>query len=171
MSKRIFTTKGQTFNAAADNAALTSVIFMALKGQSNQLIDVLEIKISGMAAAAVNGGFVLKRASTLETTPTALSTASASDGFMLPNASALSASVTAFIAAATGPIGSQAVTDATLDCSLNGFGGIFRWNAAPTQEWKILGTAAPGQESVLYNSSTAGGANCAANAHIIYEPY
>src|SRR5215831_11103497 len=114
MSKRIFTTKGQTFNAAADNAALTSVIFMALKGQSNQLVDVLEVKITGMAAAATNGGFVLKRASTLETTPTALATASASDGFMVPVGSALSSSVTAFIAASTGPIGSQAVTDATL---------------------------------------------------------
>ena len=171
MSKRIFTTKGQTFNAAADNTALTSVIFMALKGQSNQLVDVLEVKITGMAAAAANGGFVLKRASTLETTPTALATASASDGFMVPVASALSSSVTAFIAASTGPIGSQAVTDATLDCSLNAFGGIYRWNAAPGQEWKIIGSAAPGQESVLYNSSTAGGANYAANAHIIYEPY
>jgi hypothetical protein len=171
MAKRLFTIKGQTFNAAADNVALTSVIFMALKAQSNQLVDVLEIKISGMAASGVLGGFKLARASTLETTPTALSTASASDGFMFPNASALGSSVTTFIAAATGPIGSQAVTDAVLDFGLNGFGGIIRWNAAPTQEWKIQGTAAPGIESVFYNSSTAGGTNCAANVHIMYEPY
>jgi len=170
MSKRIFTTKGQTFNAAADNTALTAVVFMALKGQSSQLVDVLEVKVSGMASASTLGGFVLKRASTNETTPTALSTASASDGFMAPFASALSSSVTAFIAATTGPTGSNAVTDATLDLGLNGFGGIIRWNAAPTQEWKIFGTAAPGQESVFYNSSTSSGVNCAANVHIIYEP-
>jgi len=171
MAKRLFTTKGQTFNAIADNTALTTVIFMALKGASNQLVDVNEVKISGMASASTLAGFVLKRASTNETTPTALATASASDGFMFPNASALSSSVTTFIAAATGPIGSNAVTDATLDLGLNGFGGILRWNAAPGQEWKIQGSAAPGQESVLYNSLTSLGANVAANAHIIYEPY
>jgi hypothetical protein len=171
MSKRIFTTKGLTFNAAADNAALTSVSFMALKGQSNQLVDVLSIKVAGMAGVAVDAAFVWKRASTLETTPTPLSTASASDGFLLPIASALSSSVTAFIAATTGPIGSQAVTDATLDLSINGFGGLFNWQAAPGMEWKIIGTAAPGLESVLYNSSTAGGANSQANISIIYEPY
>jgi len=171
MAKRLFTTKGQTFNAAADNTALTSVVFMAIKAQSNQLVDILEIKTSGMAAAGTLCGLVLKRASTLETTPTALSTASASDGPMLPNASALSSAPTTFIAAATGPIGSQAVTDATLDFGMQGFGGIIRWNAAPGQEWHIIGTAAPGIESVLYNSSTAGGANCATNIHIMYEPY
>lgn len=171
MAKRIFTTKGQTFNAAADNTALTSVVFMALKAQSAQLVDVNEIKISGMASASTLGGFVMKRASTNETTPTALATASASDGLMLPTGTALASTVTAFIAASTGPTGSNAVTDASLDLGINGFGGILRWNAAPGQEWKIQGTAAPGIESVLYNSSTSLGVNCAANIHIIYEPY
>ena len=51
MAKRIFTTKGQTFNAAADNTALTAVIFMALRAQASQLVDVFEVKISGMASA------------------------------------------------------------------------------------------------------------------------
>jgi hypothetical protein len=173
MAKRIFTTKGQTFNAAADNTALTSVIFMYLLASATapQLVDVLECKVSGMASASTLGGFVLKRASTNAVTPTALSTASASDGLLLPTGTALASTVTAAIAAATGPIGSNAVTDATLDLGLNGFGGIFRWNAAPGQEWKIQGAAAPGQGSVLYNSSTSSGVNCAANIHIIYEPY
>jgi hypothetical protein len=171
MAKRIFTTKGQTFNAAADNTALTAVIFMALRAQASQLVDVFEVKISGMASASTLGGFKLARASTIDATPTALATASASDGFLYPGASALSSSVVSLIAATTGPVGSQATTDAALDLGLNGFGGILRWNAAPGQEWKIFGTAAPGIESVLYNSSTAGGVNCAANAHIIYEPW
>jgi len=171
MSKRIFTARGQTFNAAADNTALTAVIFMYIQAQSAQLVDVLEVKISGMQTASTLAGFQLHRASTNATTPTALATASASDGLMLPTGTALASTVTTAIAAATGPTGSNATTDAVLDISLNGFGGILRWNAAPTQEWKIQGTAAPGIASVLYNSSTAGGTNCAANAHIIYEPY
>lgn len=171
MSKRIFTTKGQTFNAAADNTALTAVVFMALRGQANQLIDVLEVKVSGMASASTLGGFVLNRASTIDATPTALSSASASDALMLPTGTALASTVFALIAATTGPVGSQAVTDARLDLGLNGFGGILRWNAAPGQEYKIQGSAAPGIEAVFYNSSTGGGVNCAANTHIIYEPY
>jgi hypothetical protein len=171
MAKRIFTTKGQTFNAAADNVALTAVIFMALRAAASQLVDVFECKISGMNTSSVLGGFKLARASTIDATPTALSTASASDAGLYPGISALSSPVTALIAATTGPVGSQAVTDAALDLSLNTFGGIIRWNAAPGQEWKIFGTVAPGIESVLYNSSTNGGANAAANIHIIYEPY
>jgi hypothetical protein len=172
MAKRLFTTAGLTFNAAAAGSAIgAGVNYMALKGAAaTQLIDVLEAKISGMASASTLGGFVLKRASTIETTPTALA-APNSDGFEFPNSSALSASVVSFIAAATNPTPSNTVTDATLDLGINSFGGIIRWNAAPGQEWKIIGNTAPGGESVMFNSSTAGGANSAANAHIIYEPY
>lgn len=170
MAKRLFTTQGLTFNAAAAGTALTAVSFMAVKGASNQLVDVLEILINGMASASTLAGFVLKRASTVETTPTTLA-APNSDGLMFPGGTALSSTVTTFVAAATGPTGSNTVTDATLNLGQNAFGGIIRWNAAPTQEWKILGSAAPGIESVLFNSSTAGGVNAAANAHIMYEPY
>jgi hypothetical protein len=144
---------------------------MAIRAQASQLVDVLECKISGMASASTLGGFKLARASTIDATPTALATASASDGALFPPTTALASTVTTLIAATTGPVGSQAITDASLDLGLNGFGGIFRWNAAPGQEWKIFGTVAPGIESVLYNSSTDGGVNCAANIHIIYEPY
>jgi hypothetical protein len=90
---------------------------------------------------------------------------------MAPMGTALASTVTAFIAASTAPTASTTVTDSTLDLGINGFGGILRWNAAPGQEWKIGGAAAPGQESVLYNSLTSLGANCAANIHIIYEPW
>lgn len=171
MAKRAFTTRGLTFNAVADGI-LTGVNWMAIKASATapQLVDVQEVLISGMNTSSVLGGFNLKRASTNETTPTALA-APNTDGLLLPTGTALATTVTTFIAAATAPTASVTVTDATLQFSLNTFGGIIRWNAAPTQEWKIQGTAAPGQESVLYNSSTAGGANAAANIHIIYEPY
>jgi hypothetical protein len=70
----------------------------------------------------------------------------------------------------TEPCGST-VTDTHLNLALNLFGGIVRWNATPTQQWQIIGNTAPGGESVLWNSATAGGSTGLANAHIIYEPY
>jgi hypothetical protein len=79
--------------------------------------------------------------------------------------------VVPFVAAATGPTPSNTVTDSKLSLALNLFGGIVRWNAAPTQQWQIIGNTAPGGESVLWNSSTGGGSSGLANAHIIYEPY
>jgi len=172
MAKRLFTTAGLTYNAVAAGSAITAAVnYMALKGAvATQLVDVLEIKVSGMAVAATLGGFVMKRASTIETTPTALATPN-SDGLMYPGGTAIASPIVSFIAAATNPTPSNTVTDATLDLGINSFGGIIRWNAAPTQEWKMVGLTAPAGECVLFNSSTAGGANSAANAHIIYEPY
>jgi hypothetical protein len=150
---------------------------MALKAQFGppaQLVDVQEILISGMNTSSVLGGFCFKRVSTLEATPTALA-APNSDGLMLPTGTALASTVTAFIAATTAPTASTATTDATLNVGLNTFGGIIRWNAAPTQEWKIQASTAtpgpPGVESVLYNSSSALGQTAQVSAHIIYEPY
>jgi hypothetical protein len=172
MAKRLFTTAGLTFNAVAAGSAITAAVnYLAVKGGAGtQLIDIFECKVSGMAVASTVAAFVLKRASTIETTPTTLA-APNSDGGMFPNISALSNVVVTFIAAGTNPTPSNTVTDATLDLGLNAFGGIFRWNAAPGQEWKQVGNTAPGGESVLFNSSTAGGSNAAANIHIIYEAY
>jgi hypothetical protein len=84
---------------------------------------------------------------------------------------ALAAPVVPFVAAATGPTPSNTVTDAKINLALNLFGGIVRWNASPTQQWTIVGNTAPGGESVLWNSSTAGGSSGLGDAHIIYETY
>jgi len=144
---------------------------MAIKGgAATQLIDVLEVLISGLATASTVAAMNLARASTLETTPTALAAAH-SDSALFPNATALSSTVVPFVAASTQPTPSNTVTDAKLNLALNLFGGIVRWNAAPTQQWQIIGNTAPGGESVLWNSSTGGGATGLADAHIIYEAY
>lgn len=171
MAKRIFTSQGLTFGATAAGSAATTSQFMALKGgAATQLIDVLEVGINGMATASTVAAMNLARASTLETTPTALA-APHSDAGMFPNITALGSTVVPFVAAATGPTPSNTVTDAKINLALNLFGGIYRWNAAPTQQWQIIGNTAPGGESVLWNSSTGGGSSGLANAHIIYEPY
>jgi hypothetical protein len=62
-----------------------------------------------------------------------------------------------------------ATTDPKLELNLNAFGGIIWWNAAPTQQWSILGNTASLGESSL--SAFTGGTVGAISAHILYEPY
>ncbi len=171
MAKRIFTSQGLTYTASAAGSVATTSGYMALKGgAATQLIDVLEVLVSGKATASTVAAMNLARASTLETTPTAIA-APHSDAGLFPNISAITNVVVPFVAAATQPTPSNTVTDAKLNLALNLFGGIVRWNAAPFQQWQIIGNTAPGGESVLWNSSTGGGSTGLADAHIIYEAY
>jgi len=172
MAKWSFKSAALTFTAAAAGSAIGSAsTYMALKGGSGtQITDVLELSISGKAAASTVAAMELARASTLETTPTALA-APHSAGPLHPATAALAAPPVPFVAASTQPTPSNTVTDAKLNLALNLFGGIYRWNASPTQQWTIVGNTAPGGESVLWNSSTAGGSSGLADAHILYEPY
>jgi hypothetical protein len=171
MAKRIFTTSMPTFAATAHGSAATTLQFMAIKGgATTQIIDVLEVLVSGTSTASAVVAAMVAYSSTLGVTPTALASPG-SDGPAVVNATALSSVVVTYFAAGTGPIPSNSVTLPKLNLSLNTFGGIIRWNAAPTQQWTQVGNAVSGGESVLWNSSTHGGATGAANAHIIYEPY
>lgn len=169
MAKRSFQAANWTPTAQADTTALTSGTYMALKGGSGtQKIDVLEVMISGLAGSSTPTILQLARASTIETTPTALASPN-QDGPLDPATAALAAAPVSFVAAATGPQRSAATTDAKLNFALNAFGGIIRWNAAPTQQWSLLGNTAQFGESIL--SAFTGGTVGAISAHIIYEPY
>jgi len=172
MAKRVFSVGNQTFAGTATGAAATQ--WLALKGgAATQIIDCLEFLISGMATSSIVAPFMTAYSSTLGVTPTALASPG-QDGPMVVNATALVAgsTVIAYFAAATGPTPSAAVTLPKLNLGLNVFGGIIRWNAAPTQQWTMVGNATNGGESVLWNNASAGPTtSAAANAHIIYEPY
>lgn len=173
MAKRIFTTGGSTmiWTPSAHGSAAASSCFMAAKGgATTQIIDVLEVMISGMATASTVAAMMLAYSSTLGITPTALASPG-SDGPLVVNATAISSVVVTYFAAGTGPVPSNSVTLPKLNLGLNLFGGIIRWNAAPTQQWTQVGNAVSGGETVLWNSSTHGGSAGLANAHIIYEPY
>jgi hypothetical protein len=174
MAKRVFTSAAVSYTANAAGSAIGTPgtpSWMALKGASGtQITDILEILFSGKATASTVMAMEWDRVSTLETTPTALA-APHSDGPMHFATAALAAPVVPFVAAATGPTPSNTVTDARLNLALNGFGGIVRWNAAPTQQWTMVGNTAPGGESILFNNSTAGGSTGLGDAHIIYETY
>jgi hypothetical protein len=176
MAKRVFKQSNMSWTAIAGGGTFSTPAtpqWMAIKGGSTtQVIDVLEVLISGMASQSTLGGFLLARVTTLETTASALAYP-ATDGGENPNITALvsGSTVIPFTAATGSPTVNGVTTNAELNLSLNLFGGIIRWNAAPTQQWWIIGNAVTTGESILYNSTSAAGATGLANAHIIYEPY
>jgi hypothetical protein len=171
MAKRIFTTGSLTFTASAHGSAAATSTFMAIKGGgTTQIVDILEFMVSGMATASTVAAIMAAYSSTLGITPTALASPG-SDGPLVVNATALSTVVVTYFAAGTGPVPSNSAALPKLSLALNLFGGIIRWNAAPTQQWTQVGNAVNSGETVLWNSSTHGGSSGLANAHIIYEPY
>jgi len=171
MAKRLFTAQAQSFTAQATAATLTNATYMGIQGgNSTQVVDILEILISGFASASTVAGFTFSPASTTPTTPTALASPN-SDGPLVANATALSTVVTTYVAAGTGPQASNSATVAKLNLGMNAFGGIIRWNAAPTQQIQSIGNATTTGSWLLFNSSTGGGTTASANAHIMYEPY
>jgi hypothetical protein len=176
MAKRLFATMGLTFTPNALGSLTTASTYMGIRipsgGGALQLCDILEVLISGTLAASGVGAFFLVRSSTLSATPTALANPQ-SDGPAFPGTSALVAAnvIQPYVTATTQPTLSNAITDAKLNLGLNAFGGILRWNAAPTQQWQLAGVSAPGAETVLANLTAGGGsAGLTANAHIMYEP-
>ena len=180
MAKRVFSTQNMSWIASASGSPITSPLtpqWMAVKGgNGTAIIDVLEILISGLASASTLGGFIFSRVTGLEAAAggSALTTSApkSSDGLLNPSGQAVTNPVVVFNAASTtGLTPSNVITNADLNLGLNMFGGILRWNAAPTQQWWIVGNTTTTGESALYNSLTAGGATGLASAHIIYEPY
>jgi hypothetical protein len=173
MAKRIFNTYNQSWTASAAGSAIAAAAtYMSLTGGSaTQVVDILEVAVSGLASASTIGAFQVVPASTAGTGSLTMS-AIGTDGPMNTAAGALSAPVlTGNTYATTQPTPSSSSTIARLNVTINMFGGIFRWNAAPTQQLTMIGNAVNLGNFVLYNSSTGGGATGSANAHIIYEPY
>jgi hypothetical protein len=170
MSKRIFTAQNQTYTPTATAATLANASYMGIQGGgSTQIVDILEVLISGYATTSTVAAMQLTPASTTPTTPTALASPN-SDGPANASATALATTVTTYVAAGTGPQATASATAAKLNLGLNLFGGIIRWNAAPTQQITLVGNAANTGSYVLFNFAT-GGNSGPANAHIIYEPY
>lgn len=166
MSKRIFQQSTWTPTAQADGV-LTGV-FAALKGGSaTDIIQIMEIYEGGQAGASSVNAMVLARSSTLGITPTALALPN-SDAFMNANSPALSTGPTAFVAAATAPNRSPAVTIARLGLTFNAFGGIVRWVAAPGEEWTSVGSATTSNSETVLSAQNVGTAGLM-GSHIIYE--
>lgn len=170
MAKRVFQCVNYTPTATSDSStALANGTYQAIRGAtSTQKIDVLEVMISGFAGASAPTILQLARVGVVGSTTSAL-VAPNTDGPEDTATAALVSPPLTYTNAVGGPQRSGAITDARLNLGLNAFGGIVRWNAAPTQQWVITGNTAPGGESVL--SAYSGGTVGAISSHIIYEPY
>ena len=170
MAKRAFATQGVSFVATAQGAQ-TNNNYMALYGGSaTQTIDLLEVLISGMATSSIVTSMGVRRTATPNFATAAALVIPNTDGPMHPATAALTAAPAVFISATTPPTTSTTITDAALNLALNAFGGIIRWNAAPTQQWTILGNTFP-FAAVLQNGTGGGASTATMNAHFIYEPY
>jgi hypothetical protein len=169
MAKRNFHATNWTPTATADASPLANSTYMALQGGSaTQLIDILEVMINGLAGSSAPTIMQLARDSTVSLSPTALA-APNGDGPMHPATAPLAAPPISYTAAGTGPSRSNSASQGRLELGLNAFGGIVRWNAAPTQQMSILGnTASLGEVSL---SAYTGGTVGAVSAHMLYEPY
>lgn len=171
MAKRLFTAQAQSFTAQATGATLTNATYMGIQGaNTTQIIDILEIFMNGQASASAVSGMTFQPASTAPTTPTALATPN-SDGPLNASATALASPAVTYVAAATGPQASALTTVPKVVVGANFFGGVVRWNAAPTQQITSVGNAVNLGTWLLFNSSTGSGTTGAAMTHIMYEPY
>jgi len=178
MAKRNFNTFGVTFPATALATAATTSGYMAMVGSSTtQVTDINEILITGTASSSTIGAFAFIPISTAQTGGASALVAPNSDGPMQSNATPVIN--TTFIAAVTTqPQASNGITAPKINVGLNTFGGILRWNAAPTQQMTLIGNAifAAGTpvtfgQAMLLNMSAGTGASTTANVHIIYEPF
>lgn len=166
MAKWSFKSSAFTPIAVADATNFTNLGYMALQGGSTtQRINLIEVMVGGQAAASAITPLILARDSTVGATLTALTTGE-SNAALDSATAALAAPQQPFTQSTTKP--QRSATLGLLNLSLNAFGGIIRWVAAPGEEISLLGnTASLGEVSL---SCFTGGSPGAIGAHFIYEP-
>lgn len=172
MAKRIFQQMTWTPTATADTTGLAATTYMYISGgNATQSLQVIEIYEGGQATSSAVNIMCFARVSTVATTPTALA-APNSDGPMGSNTQALATAPISCVAATGNPQRSALTVDARLNLTFNAFGGIVRWQAAPGEEWGIIGNAVSSatQAGPGVLSAFTGGSVGLMGAHIIYEP-
>jgi len=170
MAKRIFQVPTFTPTATADTTNFANNTMMTIGASSASAgLNVIEIYEGGQATASTVNIMMFARDVVLAGTPTALA-APASDGPMDSRTAALAAVPITYNFVTTTPNQrTSATAQARLNLSLNVFGGIVRWVAAPGEEWGITGVTVNISESSLsgFTGSTTG----LLGAHIVYEPF
>ena len=162
-----------TPTATADTTTLANTTYMYLAGgNATQGMNIIEVYEGGQATSSAVNIMCLARVSTVPTTPTALA-APNSDGPMSSNTQALATAPVSCVAAGTGPQRSALTVDARLNLTFNAFGGIVRWQAAPGEEWGIIGNAVSSgtQAGPGVLSAFTGGSVGLMGAHFVYEPF
>lgn len=159
MSKRIF--QQSTFTPTQQVDQVLTGSWMAIHaGAATDILKIGKIVLAGQAASSAINAMCLAKSSAVAITPTALALPN-SDGSANSQATPVTTVPVAFVAAATAPNRSPAVTVARLNLVFNAFGGIMTWQTNPgsEEEWTTFGSTVVSQsESVLsaYNVGAPG---------------
>lgn len=152
-----------TPTAVADTTNFTDTGHHSFQGgTSTQRINILEVYIGGQATAAAASHMLLARDSTVGVT-LSVGRFAALD----PATAALGTNPIVFNTSTTKP--QRSATLSLLNLSLNTFGGIVRWVAAPGEEIGMLGNTASLGEMSLSSLST--GTPGLMGTHFIVEPF
>jgi hypothetical protein len=166
MAKWSATRNNWTPVAVADTTNMTAAGFTALQGgSSTQRLNLLEIYMGGLAAAAAPAQMILARDSTVFAGATSNAVKNAA---LDPSTAALAAPPLAQDVGST-TLPQRSSTLYLLTLAFNAFGGIVRWLAAPGEEIGILGNTASNGEVSL--SSGSAGTPGLMSSHFIYEPF
>src|SRR5262245_7439038 len=167
MAKRIVSVTTQTPTATADttNLADATYPFLLQGGSATQRNNVNEIQIGGQASASSPTFMILSRDTTVAATNS--NGTGQTDAPMDASTAALAAPPLTGNTNTTKP--QRSATAHLLNLSLNCFGGIVRWVAAPFEEISIIGNTQPLGEVSL--SAFTGGSPGALGAHMVYEPF
>lgn len=131
-------------------------------GSTTQVNKIQEVYVGGQAAASSITELLLARNSTVGASSLSGARLAALD----PATAALAAPPLTYTTSTTKP--QRSATLSLLNLSLNAFGGIIRWVAAPFEEIVMLGnTASFGEVSI---SSLSTGSPGAVGTHLILEP-
>ena len=169
MSKRIFQVSSFTPAQQADGV-LAAGSFAALKaGSTTDILKIGKMLLEGQASSSAVTATCLARSSTLGITPTALALPN-SDGPANIAATAVTTAPVAFVAAATAPNRSPAVTIPRLNLTFNAFGGIIQWQTNPgsEEEWVSVGSTTTSNSETVLSSANVGTAGLI-GANFFYE--
>lgn len=169
MSKRIFQVSSFTPTQQVDGV-LTNGTYAALKpGSATDILKIGKMLLQGQATSSAVTATCLARSSTLGITPTALALPN-TDAPANANATALANAPVPYVAAATNPNRSPAVSVARLGLSFNAFGGIVQWQTNPgsEEEWTSVGNATTSNSETVLSSANVGAAG-PISADFFYE--
>ncbi len=170
MAKRIFQVPSWTPTGTADTTNLANSTYMAIAASGATAgLNVIEIYEGGLATSSSVNIMMFARSVVVGAGFQPL-VAPSGDGPMDTRTAALAAVTTTYnlVTAGTLPQRTSAITAARLNLSLNVFGGIVRWVAAPGEEWGITGVTVNVSETSLSGYTGSAGLM---GAHIVYEPF
>jgi hypothetical protein len=167
MAKWILAQTSITPTAYADTSNMADNLypFLIQGGSATQKINILEVYIGGQAGASTPTFMMLSRDSTAAATAAAGTHTNAA----LDVATAALAAAPLLGSGFSGTKPQRAATLHLLNLSLNAFGGIVRWVAAPGEEICQVGASANTGETSL--SAFTGGTPGLLGTHMIYEPF